>query len=488
MIENVRSEFEKWKNKAPQAIQTLAQAGSNRRYFRVFEDEARSYIATYNPDNITENQSFIYLSAHFHAKGLNVPEVLYVAENQEIYFQSDAGPTALMDLLKQQGNSTEVCELFCQAVRQLVALQVKGNEGLDYSRCLSKGGFDAAAIAYDLYYFLFYFVQPLNLPYDRALLWEEIGRLAASLAADPQQFFMYRDFQSRNIMVQDGKLCFIDFQGGMSGPMAYDLVSLIWQARAQLPEAWKELLLDIYVEEAKKNVGAGFDEAVFRQNYPKFVLIRLLQTLGSYGYRGLFERRTYFLSAIPYALNQLERFVGGQHFYAEYPVLSLLCLQVSAAEIRQKFEFPTAEADSPLHLKIQSFSYKKGIPQDESSNGGGFVFDCRSLHNPGRYAPYVDLTGRDESVKNFLLTESKMNEFLAGVFRILDIAVENYLTRGFDSLMVSFGCTGGKHRSVFAADATAKYLLDKYKVKITLTHIERNWEPERFGYTSTPNP
>lgn len=488
MIEKVRSEFEKWKNKAPQAIQTLAQAGSNRRYFRVFEDETRSYIATYNPDNIAENQAFIYLSEHFHAQGLNVPEVFYVAENQALYFQSDAGPTALMDLLRQAGRSDEVYALFSQAVKQLVALQVKGHVGLDYGRCLSKSNFDAAAIAYDLYYCLFYFVQPLNLAYDRALLWEEISRLAGSLAADPQQFFMYRDFQSRNIMVQDGKLCFIDFQGGMRGPLAYDLVSLLWQARAQLPDAWKEDLLDIYVGEAQKTIGTDFDEAVFRQNYPRFVLIRLLQTLGSYGYRGLFERRSYFLSAIPYALNQLGHFIAGQQFHDEYPELYRLCVQVSAAEIRQKFEFPTAGADSPLHLKIQSFSYKKGIPQDDSPNGGGFVFDCRSLHNPGRYAPYVELTGRDESVKNFLLTESKMNEFLAGVFRLLDIAVENYLARGFDSLMISFGCTGGKHRSVFAADATAKYLLDKYKVKVTLTHIERNWEPERFGYTQTTNP
>jgi RNase adapter protein RapZ len=290
---------------------------------------------------------------------------------------------------------------------------------------------------------------------------------------------MFRDFQSRNILIlPDQSAHFIDYQGGMRGAPQYDVASMIWQARANLPDEWKERLLDDYIDSFESIVGQEVNRPVFKSQYNGYVLIRLLQVLGAYGFRGLFERKAQFLTSIPQALNNLKWFVNDQSMGIAVPEFRKVLDTCVSDEIIERFTPLKAAPDSPLVVQIHSFSYKKQIPVDESGNGGGFVFDCRGILNPGRLEEFKTQTGRDKGVKDFLEQQTRMPEFLNSVFDVVDISVENYIRRGFDNLSISFGCTGGQHRSVYAADALARHLRNKFNVKIELTHIEqesKNW-------------
>src|SRR5688572_21316310 len=291
---------------------------------------------------------------------------------------------------------------------------------------------------------------------------------------------MFRDFQSRNIMVTSplspsggGKgevIHFIDYQGGMKGAPQYDVASMLWQARANLNDEWKEKLLNDYIAALEKIIGAKVDRNVFRSQYNGYVLIRLLQVLGAYGFRGLFERKAHFLTSIPLALKNLRWFIEHQSLGIALPEFRRVLDLCIADDIIEQFTPLQAKEDSPLIVKINSFSYKNKIPDDSSGHGGGFVFDCRGILNPGRFEEFKALSGRDKEVKDFLEQQTKMGEFLNSVFDVVDITVEDYIRRGFDSLMISFGCTGGQHRSVYAADALARHLRNKFKVKIHLNH------------------
>ncbi|MFN0204553.1 MAG: phosphotransferase [Bacteroidia bacterium] len=474
----IEQQFFQWQGFLPTHIETLPQAGSSRLYFRITWGENQTCVATYNPNYLAENEAFIYFSEKFQQLHLPVPQVFFLAEKKDLYFQSDEGNEALYNVLTREGHSEKVYQLYQKVLEQLANLQIKGHAQIDYNHCLAAKSFDRSAILYDLNYFLFYFVNVLEINYNKTQLFEEFSQLADFLSQAPAQYFMFRDFQSRNIMVKENEVKFIDYQGGMRGALQYDVVSLLWQAKAALPLAWKKSLLDFYFEKANLLVEGGLEKSSFYQNYQGYILIRILQTFGSYGFRGLFERRPYFLSAIPAALQQLKDFLEKEGLPIQLPVLGKILNEIINEKNVKRFQTISANAESKLVVKIKSFSYKKGIPADTTSNGGGFVFDCRSLHNPGRYEPYKTQTGRDEPVKQFLLTQSEMSNFLKNIYPLLDIAVQNYLERDFDSLMICFGCTGGQHRSVFAADSVASYLKDKYCVKIELEHRERGWEVE----------
>ena len=291
---------------------------------------------------------------------------------------------------------------------------------------------------------------------------------------------MFRDFQSRNIMIRDEQPYFIDYQGGMKGAPQYDVASMLWQARANLPEEWKNDLLEDYMNSFEKTIGKKLDRTIFRSQFNGYVLIRLLQVLGAYGFRGLFERKAQFLTSIPLALRNLKEFFGKQSMGISVPEFRKVLDICVADEIIQQFTPTQATEETPLIVRISSFSYRNGgIPEDNTENGGGFVFDCRGILNPGRVDRMKTQTGRDKEVKDFLEQQSKMPEFLNSVFDIVDTTVEEYIKRGFESLMVSFGCTGGQHRSVYAADAMARHLKNKFKVKIELRHIvqeAKNWQ------------
>lgn len=446
-------------------------------YLRAKTEDA-SYIITYNPNNISENNAFIEFSRHFHHKNLPVPKILHADPQKRMYIQSDLGDDSLFDQIQKQGFTEPVKDLYKKTFQQLARLQVLGGQQLDYSHCIATRSFDKQAIYSDLLYFLYYFVRALDLPYDKNLLLNDFELLSSYLMQEEAGYFMHRDCQSRNIMLKDGEVFFIDYQGGMQGALQYDVASMLWQARAGLPHEWREELAEYYFECVNPMVGGRLHKADFLDSYDGFVLIRMLQTLGAYGFRGLFERKSHFIASIPFALRQLRWFLENKKIPIRLPELQKVLWTIVADGIISRYETVKASNDCPLVVEINSFSYRNGIPEDQGGNGGGFIFDCRGIFNPGRFDEYRQLTGRDKEVQEFLLHRSEMPAFLQHVFGLVDISVQDYIKRGFESLSVSFGCTGGQHRSVYAADCLATHLEEKFGVKINLKHIEqesKNW-------------
>ncbi len=383
----------------------------------------------------------------------------------------------MLNILEAEGFSDNAYSLYKQSLTKLATLQVKAHEVVDYSMCLTNSEFGKEAIMADLLYFKFYFLDALAKPYDKQKLIHDFEALSNYLAHTEHKYFMFRDFQSRNIMVTpDNNVHFIDYQGGMNGAPQYDVASILWQARASLSEEWKESLLDDYMDAFEELVGGNLNKNVFRSQYYGYVLIRLLQVLGAYGFRGLFERKAQFLTSIPLALNSVKWFLQNHDVGIAVPTFSKVLEICISDEVIEQFTPVQATEETPLLVTINSFSYKKGIPVDSSENGGGFVFDMRGILNPGRFEEYKKLSGLDKPVKDFLEQRTKMPVFLNSVFDIVDISVSNYIERGFKSLAINFGCTGGQHRSVFAAEAMARHLKNKFKVKVELTHTNReNW-------------
>lgn len=476
IIHDIQSLFQATTGREAVEIRKIPQSGSDRTYFRI-DCGDDSFIATHGT-NLRENAAFIYFAEHFREKGCPVPAIIASSPDKTIYIQEDLGDVSLLATLDELGHVPEVYALFEQALAALARMQVAGDQGLDYSRCITSREFGRKAIVSDLLYFRYYFLDTLKVPYDKEILLEEFEALGDMLASGDHRHFMFRDFQSRNVMVKDGKVHFIDFQGGMKGALQYDAASLLWQARAELPVAWKNDLFEYYITCVERELGASVDQERFTGQYHGYVLIRLLQVLGAYGFRGLFERKAHFLVSLPLALRNLRSFLEQHGLSITLPEFARLLKIVTSDEIIERFTPLQADDNTPLIVRIHSFSYRKGIPPDISGNGGGFVFDCRGLLNPGRFDEYKILTGRDKPVQQFFEQRSRMADFLNSIYTIVDISVEEYIRKGFRDLQVSFGCTGGQHRSVFAADSLARHLKNKFNVKIELSHIEqesKNW-------------
>ena len=480
LIDAVKNLYTQWKGSEPVSIDVLPISGSERRYFRLHGTD-KTVIGTYGA-NVKENESFIYFSRHFHKKNLAVPEIYAVSDDGVYYLQQDFGNTSLLNCLEAEGFTQNVYDLFKKSLGALASLQVNGDKGLDYKKCLTNKEFGKEAIMADLLYFKYYFLDALRKPYDKQKLIKDFEALSNYLTHTEYKYFMFRDFQSRNIFIEpDNSVHFIDYQGGMKGAPQYDVASMLWQARANLPDEWKENLLADYMNVFELLIDAPLDKIVFRSQYNGYVLIRLLQVLGAYGFRGLFERKAQFLTAIPLGLRNLKDFLKDQSIGISLPEFRKVLDLCVADEIVQQFTPTQATDKTKLVVKINSFSYRKGIPQDETSNGGGFVFDCRGLLNPGRITEFKTQTGRDKAVKDYLEQQTHILNYLNSVFDLVDMTVEDYIKRDFESLMVSFGCTGGQHRSVYAADALARHLRNKFKVKIELRHMvqdEKNWVNE----------
>ena len=478
MINTVSQLYKSWAGKEPAQVDILPQSGSDRRYFRLYNEEGRTFIATHGL-NVPENEAFIYFADHFRKKRLHVPEIFAVSYDKTIYLQEDFGNISLLNILEKKGFTPEVYNFFKESLSQLAKLQVIGDEGLNYKKCLTNEEFGKQAIMADLLYFKFYFLDALQKPYDKQKLIDDFEALSNYLTHTEYKSFMFRDFQSRNILItNDEQVHFIDFQGGMKGAPQYDVASMIWQARANLPDDWKENLLEDYMNAFEEIIENTIDRDVFRSQFNGYVLIRLLQVLGAYGFRGLFERKAQFLTSIPMALKNLKWFFENQSLGIVLPEFKRVLTICTDDDIIERFSPMQVDENTPLVVKICSFSYRQGIPEDASGNGGGFVFDCRGIENPGRYDDYKEYHGRDKSVIEFLERQTKMQTFLNSVYDLIDISVEEYVKRGFNSLTVNFGCTGGQHRSVYAADALARHLRNKYKVKIELCHREqeqKNW-------------
>lgn len=478
IIESINNLYKEWSGRNPNSIDILPRSGSERIYFRV-HDQEKSIIATYGA-NLKENETFIYFSNHFTEKGMPVANILAISEDKILYLQEDFSDTCLLDELEKNGFSDTVYSLYKKSLEKLAELQVNGNEGLDYEKCLTNKEFGKQAIMADLLYFKYYFLDALRKPYDKQKLIDDFEALSSYLTFTEYKFFMFRDFQSRNIMIKnENEIHFIDYQGGMKGAPQYDVASLLWQAKANLPDEWKTNLLEDYMDSFEKVIKQPIDRNIFQNQYSGYVLIRLLQVLGAYGFRGLFERKAHFLTSIPFALENLKTFIENRSLGIVLPEFrKILDLCISDETIKH-FTPLQATDDTPLTVKICSFSYKKNLPVDNSGNGGGFLFDCRGILNPGRVESMKTKHGRDKEVINYLEQETRMPDFLNSVFDMVDITVEDYIIRGFESLTVGFGCTGGQHRSVYAADAMARHLKNKFNVKIELHHLvqdEKNWE------------
>ena len=475
IIDLIHELYRSWKAEDAASLDVLPQSGSERRYFRVHDKDGTSVIAAYGP-NKKENDTFIYFSEKFHDQNLPVARILHVAPNRLSYLQEDFGDVSLITRLESEGYTDTNYQLFKKSVEELARLQVKGDLGLDYEKCLTNTEFGRQAIMADLLYYKYYFLDALRKPYDKQKLIDDFEALSTYLTHTEYKYFMFRDFQSRNIMITpDDSVHFIDYQGGMKGAPQYDVASLLWQARANLPDEWKSDLLEDYMNAFELVINAPLDRTIFRSQYNGYVLIRLLQVLGAYGFRGLFERKAHFLTSIPLALKNLREFIDHHSIglsLTEFRKVLDICI---GDEVIEKFTPLQATDETPLVVRINSFSYKKGIPDDGCGNGGGFVFDCRGILNPGRFEEYKTVTGRDKSVKDFIEQQTRMSDYLNSVYDIVDITVEDYIRRGFESLVINFGCTGGQHRSVYAADALARHLKNKFRVKIEVNHREQNF-------------
>lgn len=458
---------------SPQICEPLYGTGSNRRYFRLAAD-GRSCMGVIGTDR-RENNAFISLSRHFRSKGIAVPQVYDVSEDGLTYIQEDLGSRLLSDDVaaanKAGGFSPDdpLTQLLCRTMATLPHIQFKGAEGLDFSVCYPQPLFDLRMVMFDLNYFKYCFLKPSGLEFDETLLQDDFERMAQDLLQDESRTFLYRDFNARNVMVKDGEPYFIDFQGGRKGPIYYDVASFVWQARARYPQWLKDRMIDSYLESASQYI--DIDRAHFDSRLRLFVLFRTLQVLGAYGFRGLVEQKAQFVVSIAPAISNLKEMIAEP--FKEYPYLMETLSRVT---LLPRFACD-ADAGDALKVNIYSFSYKKGIPQDMSGNGGGYVFDCRSIHNPGRYEQYKKLTGRDEPVITFLEEDGEITRFLEHVYGVVDPHVETYIRRGFTHLMVSFGCTGGQHRSVYSADHLARHISEKYpSVRVRLVHREQNIE------------
>ena len=497
-MEQLRELYRQWSGVVPAHVEQLAGAGSNRVYYRLTApaDSAlsipREVIGCVGTSR-DENRAFIALSRHFSEKKLPVPEIFAVSADESRYLQTDLGATSLFDALKKgreaggQYDETEI-QLLETTIRLLPRLQILGAEGLDWSVCYPQPSFDEQNVMFDLNYFKYCFLKATEIDFHELKLEADFRQMAADLTSgenSDEWGFMYRDFQARNVMLKENP-SFIDFQGGRCGPIYYDLASFLWQASARYSDELRRHLLDVYYEELKqyKNVPAREE---FDHQLSLFVLFRTLQVLGAYGFRGYFERKQHFIASIPPAKENLRKLLKNSTVCDAYPYLQTVLLQLcdegeTSCETISKSSEPTIEAipkpteapeKKPLVVRVFSFSYKKGIPDDESGNGGGYVFDCRSTHNPGRYEPYKQLTGLDEPVIRFLEDDGEITTFLESVYKLADTHVERYLERGFTSLMFSFGCTGGQHRSVYSAQHLAEHIHEKFGVEVRLCHREQ---------------
>lgn len=463
--------FENWSGESPDLVLPLAPSGSDRIYYRLQMGE-RSAIGAYNI-HPQENMAFVHFSRHFHGKGLPVPEIYAEALDRHIYLQEDLGFTTLYSYLLTKGEyfPDYLIQIYKQVVEQLAHLQIEGAKGLDFSLCFPRETFDKQSMLWDFNYFKYYFLKLAKVPFDEQKLEEEVDLLADYLLKADNNFFMFRDFQTRNIMIKSGAPYFIDYQGGRRGALQYDLASLLFQAKANIPVDIREELLQHYLDTASQLT--PIDREKFVEYYYGFVLIRCIQVLGAYGFRGLYERKEHFLKSIPFALRNVKWLLENELLKVQLPTLTKALWGIIESKRFEPFDKIKASS-SLLTVSINSFSYKtSGIPEDKSGNGGGFVFDCRFVHNPGRYEPYKKLTGRDEAVINFLKQHSQMDAYLNNVIRIVDSAIEDYLARSFTHLQVNFGCTGGQHRSVYAADSLAKHIKEKYGIKVQLHHVEQ---------------
>jgi aminoglycoside/choline kinase family phosphotransferase len=469
-IDILKKLFEQHFHAPPARIQPLQGelGGSGRKIIRLANDHVSAVGILYNGRE--ENVAFLAFSKHFRRHGLPVPEIYAEDLDHGAYLEEDLGDTSLFEFLCQNRSGDTIGAPIVEAYRKVVAVlprfQVEAARDLDYSFCYPAASFDRQSIAWDLNYFKYYFLRLAGIPFNEHALENDFNRLTDFLLEAPGDYFLYRDFQSRNVMLLDGQPYFVDYQGGRKGALQYDIASLLFDAKADLPSELREHLLYDYLRALANFIPV--DRETFLGYYYPYVYVRIMQALGAYGYRGFFERRAHFLQSVPYALKNIRWLLHNVQLPIELPTLLGAFQSMLASE---KLQSIAAEADN-LVVRIFSFSFHHELPKDETGNGGGFIFDGRGLPNPGREERFKSLTGRDAPVMDYLHQQESVHQFLASVFTLIDATVENYQQRGFKNLMVSFGCTGGQHRSVYLAEQLAKHLRGRNGVEVVVRHVE----------------
>ncbi len=469
-MEVLKQLFEQYFHAPPDTVQPLQGelGGSGRAIIRL---SAGAHTAIGILSSVREeNVAFLEFSRHFRHHGLPVPAIYAEDLPQGAYLEEDLGDTTLYQFLsanrRAESISPQVIDAYRRAVAILPRFQVDAGRDLNYKVCYPRSSFDRQSIAWDLNYFKYYFLRLAGIPFNEQALEDDFGRLTRFLLTAPRDYFLYRDFQSRNIMIRDGEPYFLDYQGGRKGALQYDIASLLYDGKADLPPALRQQLLDHYLDSLAAHISV--DRAAFTEHYYAYVYVRIMQALGAYGFRGFFERKPHFLQSVPYALKNLRWLAENVRLPIHLPALD----QAFQAMIASP-KFQTLPASTPpLTVRIFSFSFHREAPADPSGNGGGFVFDARSLPNPGRQEQFRALTGQDAPVIDYLRQQESVNQFLASVLTLVDSTVAAYRQRGFQNLMVSFGCTGGQHRSVFLAEQLANHLRATPGVEPLIRHVE----------------
>ena len=473
MMKELEQLFEEYTRQKPDNIYELPSSGSNRRYFRI-SGSGISLIGAKGLD-VDENIAFMEIAKHFKLKGLPVPQVLCASKDNMFYLQEDLGDITLFNTIEQGRETSHFSqyevELLKKTIATLPKLQFEGGKGLDYNVCFPQPEFDERNVWFDCNYFKYCFLKTTGLEFSEIKLHDDLTKMAADLLeGGNEETFMYRDFQARNVMLVNDNPYFIDFQGGRKGPLYYDLASFVWQAKANYPTSLKEELIETYREALKQYVDIPKD--VFYKKLRLFVLFRTMQVLGAYGFRGYFEKKPHFLQSVPFAIDNLRKLIQEQPF-EEYPYIQHLLEELTTMR-----QFSDLREQRKLEVRIFSFSYKKGIPVDTSGNGGGYVFDCRAINNPGKYDHFKHFTGLDKEVIEFLEEDGEVTKFLSHVYELADAHVRRYMERKFTNLMFSFGCTGGQHRSVYCAQHLAEYLSKKYNITVKVYHREQDIKQE----------
>lgn len=467
MVNVLNNLFNKVTGHVPESVVKLTGDGSNRSYYRMSAG-GKSLIGAVGI-SAEENRAFIAIAKQFERCALPAPKVLAVSDDWMCYIQQDLGDVTLFSNMaearKAGSFSNEDAKVLCDVMTLLPDIQYRVAEGFDFEVCYPVVAFDRRTVMWDLNYFKYCFLKGVGVEFDESVLENEFERLAAFLLDEETDTFMYRDFQSRNVMWHDDAPFFIDFQGGRKGPVYYDVASFVGQARAKYTPEIVEKMIDAYIASLSKY--RNVERVVFMEKLRYFRIFRLLQNLGTYGFRGIFERKKRFMESIPAALQNLSELFG--EVKENFPMLSDIIQKVM---LLPRF---ARRSDDVLTVDVFSFSYHRGIPEDYSGNGGGFVFDCRALHNPGRYAEYKSLTGMDVEVQKFLEEKSDIKQYLDNVYALVDNMVSNYLERGFSHIQLCFGCTGGQHRSVYCAEHTARHIAQNFVgVRVNVNHIMQN--------------
>jgi aminoglycoside/choline kinase family phosphotransferase len=468
-IDILKSLFEQYFRVPAESVQPLQGelGGSGRKIIRLIGGPRSAIGILYNVRE--ENAAFLAFSKHFRRHGLPVPEIYAEDLNEGAYLEEDLGDTTLFEFLSKNRQGATIAPQVIEAYRKVVAVlprfQVEAGGDLDYSVCYPISSFDRQSIAWDLNYFKYYFLRLAGIPFNEHSLEDDFSRLTDFLLSVPRDYFLYRDFQSRNIMLRDGQPFFVDYQGGRKGALQYDIASLLYDAKADLPPDLRQQLLDHYLDTLATFIPV--DREAFTRYFYAYVYVRIMQALGAYGFRGFYERKVHFLQSVPYALKNLRWLLHHVELPIALPALMGAFQGMLASE---KLQSLASDADN-LVVRVFSFSFHQGLPTDESGNGGGFVFDGRSLPNPGREERFKSLTGKDARVVDYLNQQESVHQFFASALSLIDSTIASYQSRGFKNLMVSFGCTGGQHRSVYLAEQLAKRLRTKAGVEVDLRHL-----------------